>query len=160
MNYCVTKFYWLSNQTYINLLNDDRLDKNVNYIIVPMMNPEGYDFALATNQTWQKNMRKNADCDGVNLNFNFEYNFQVSESCDDEYSGEHAASAPETKAFTVWGVRLFSGIFCLNLWKKHRVNFEQLPRLYKSIPMECTGCCSNRQIRAAKSNEIWWIFEF
>merc|ERR1711973_102684 len=53
--------------------------KKVDYLsafqwhIVPLANPDGYDYSRKKDRMWRKNRRKNqdSDCDGVDLNRNF-----------------------------------------------------------------------------------------
>jgi len=70
--------------------------------IVPVVNPDGYEYSHTTDRRWQKNRRSGASCRGVNLDRNFAYNFgsadASSDPCDDIYRGPSAFSEPESRA--------------------------------------------------------------
>jgi len=71
--------------------------------IVPLMNPDGYEYSRTTDRMWRKNKRKNAGtgCLGVDLNRNFPEGYGVGASknpCDEVYKGPHPLSEPESQA--------------------------------------------------------------
>ena len=71
--------------------------------LVPVLNPDGYEYSRTTDRMWRKNRRKNSGskCDGVDLNRNFEMGFGTASSgnpCDDTYRGTEAFSEPESAA--------------------------------------------------------------
>ncbi|MBC8201700.1 MAG: hypothetical protein H8E86_06585 [Planctomycetes bacterium] len=75
-------------------------------IIVPIVNPDGYEFTYATNgdRFWRKNRRNNSgSCEGVDLNRNWDYEWNGGDStststCSDVYVGPGIFSEPETQA--------------------------------------------------------------
>jgi hypothetical protein len=83
------------------------LVNNVEFIFVPIMNPDGYDYTWTTNRLWRKNRRSSiTGCGssvGVDLNRNWDFNWGIpgpatSATCsNDTYYGPAAFSEPETQ---------------------------------------------------------------
>ncbi|CAI4225319.1 unnamed protein product [Auanema sp. JU1783] len=90
--------------------------QKITFVIVPCVNPDGYEFTRSSSnphiRLWRKNRSKmqcrkdswgrNRCCRGVDLNRNFNFHFKESGSSDDPcseiYQGTGAFSEPETKA--------------------------------------------------------------
>lgn len=76
--------------------------RNLNWYIMPVVNPDGYEYSHATNRLWRKNRSKSSNCAGVDLNRNFPYEYvsvgSSSDPCSDVYRGSRAFSEPETLA--------------------------------------------------------------
>lgn len=88
-----------------NLVNDENMMKNFDFFIAPMANPDGYEYTWTTNRMWRKNRRLNSNhnCDGVDLNRNWDYYYGTgasSNSCSEVYKGTSAFSEPETHALS------------------------------------------------------------
>lgn len=91
---------WYNNDEIRTLLEKSEV------IIVPITNPDGYEFTYAVggNRFWRKNRRNNAgSCEGVDLNRNWGYEWNGGDStsndtCSDVYVGPSAFSEPETQA--------------------------------------------------------------
>ncbi|KAE9555329.1 hypothetical protein FO519_001488 [Halicephalobus sp. NKZ332] len=84
---------------------------NIDWYILPVMNPDGYDYTHSKNRMWRKNRRpaqckKNyfhtICCSGVDLNRNFDWFFgssgSSSDPCHETYHGPSAFSEPESRA--------------------------------------------------------------
>ena len=69
----------------------------VNFEIFPVVNYQGYQYAKSTDQSWTKNRNLN-NCEGVNLERNFNSNFQVLDCDDPNYGGTSAESEKEIHA--------------------------------------------------------------
>ncbi|XP_059047421.1 uncharacterized protein LOC131842868 [Achroia grisella] len=73
-----------------------------NWYLLPVVNPDGYDFTQRGDRLWKKNRRSVGGSFGVDLNRNFEYNFGAYDAsnvpADEEYCGNSPFSEPETKA--------------------------------------------------------------
>jgi len=93
-----------------HLLKDYKTDPEVKkimdkfeFVVAPVINPDGYDYSHTGNRLWRKNRRKNADNTyGVDLNRNWgnhwgEGGASTRPSATD-YQGTHAASEPEVQA--------------------------------------------------------------
>lgn len=76
---------------------------NVSWYVIPLMNPDGYEYSRITDRFWRKNRRDNGDGTfGVDLNRNWGTNFSGPGSSpftsNDTYHGLSAFSEPETRA--------------------------------------------------------------
>uniref|UniRef100_A0A0N4ZWR9 Zinc carboxypeptidase A 1 n=1 Tax=Parastrongyloides trichosuri TaxID=131310 RepID=A0A0N4ZWR9_PARTI len=95
--------------------NDDALIKNylddIDFYILPIMNPDGYVYSHTSNRMWRKNRRpaqckKNyfhtICCAGVDLNRNFDWFWasagSSSDLCHETFHGSSAFSEPESRA--------------------------------------------------------------
>ncbi len=75
---------------------------NCEIIIVPIVNPDGYEYTWATNRLWRKNRKPNGDGSiGVDNNRNWAYQWggqgASTVTSDDTYRGPSAASEVETQ---------------------------------------------------------------
>jgi len=85
----------------VNGDGNDILDK-LNFHILPMANPDGYEYSHDTDRMWRKNRRHHSSgCYGVDLNRNFGFHWGESgtsnNECADIYLGPTAFSEPETQ---------------------------------------------------------------
>uniref|UniRef100_A0A914QW33 Peptidase M14 carboxypeptidase A domain-containing protein n=1 Tax=Panagrolaimus davidi TaxID=227884 RepID=A0A914QW33_9BILA len=100
------------------LVNDYKRDPeiqtfldNIDWYILPVMNPDGYEYSHSKNRMWRKNRRpaqckKNyfhtICCSGVDLNRNFDWFFgstgASADPCHETYHGPAAFSEPESRA--------------------------------------------------------------
>ncbi|KAK4873619.1 hypothetical protein RN001_012979 [Aquatica leii] len=99
---------WLSpaTTTYIinhlihNWDNEAMSIQNINWHILPIVNPDGYEFSHTHDRLWQKNRSKNTVCFGTDLNHNFGYSWGGEDSspnpCSEVYEGLSPFSEPET----------------------------------------------------------------
>ncbi|KAF9407779.1 hypothetical protein HW555_012313 [Spodoptera exigua] len=72
--------------------------------IIPVLNPDGYEYSLYKDRLWKKNRRQVSDfCYGVDLNRNFDYNWGKQDStrseCSNTFCGPAPFSEAETQAF-------------------------------------------------------------
>lgn len=85
------------------------LATNIDWYIIPITNPDGYEYTRTTNRNWRKTRSPvSLVCYGVDPNRNFEYNWlQKDESgdegasrapCSDTYAGSKPFSESETSA--------------------------------------------------------------
>ncbi|XP_052895872.1 uncharacterized protein LOC128303059 [Anopheles moucheti] len=91
---------YLIHQLVENAEEHDSLLYFTDWIIVPVMNPDGYVYSYETNRLWRKN--RNADnilCEGTDINRNFPYRWSyTSHSCTDGFAGKTPGSEIETQA--------------------------------------------------------------
>ncbi|CAL4063234.1 unnamed protein product [Meganyctiphanes norvegica] len=94
-----------------NLLNGYGADEQVttllnefNFHIMPVVNPDGYDYTWTKDRLWIKNRVPDGDslnCHGVNINRNFNISFggydSANRHCDDTYHGIEAFSEAESQ---------------------------------------------------------------
>ncbi|KRY39864.1 Carboxypeptidase A2 [Trichinella spiralis] len=83
------------------------LSETVSWIILPVFNPDGYQFTWKKDRLWRKSRSKYKmplfkSCIGVDLNRNFDMDFGGSGSssnpCSNVYHGKYSFSEPETRA--------------------------------------------------------------
>ena len=95
----------------VKLLNDYGTDPatqavvdSTEIFIVPVGNPDGYEYVFNTNNLWRKNRRDNGTgCFGVDINRNFRAGWTAScsgstNTCSDTYKGPSGGSEPESEA--------------------------------------------------------------
>ncbi|CAH0714053.1 unnamed protein product, partial [Brenthis ino] len=89
-----------------DLREEDRdLLENVDWIILPIVNPDGYEYSHTDNRLWRRTRSYypeiSTECWGVDANRNFDVNFNTigvsSNACSDIYPGHQAFSEPETR---------------------------------------------------------------
>ncbi|KAI9554075.1 hypothetical protein GHT06_019347 [Daphnia sinensis] len=81
---------------------------NVNWYIMPVVNPDGYEYTHLKNRLWRKTRSptgsSSAKCQGVDLNRNFDFKWggpgSSSNPCSQVYKGPSAFSEPETLAYS------------------------------------------------------------
>jgi carboxypeptidase A1 len=105
---------WISPATVAfitqNMLKDAESDIQVKdhlnsfiYRIVPMVNPDGYEYSRTNKRMWRKNRRDNRDGSfGVDLNRNWDYKWSKvkgsNSTSSNTYYGPYAASEPEVQS--------------------------------------------------------------
>jgi len=111
---------WVTNAIATYLINDllngdanDLLDR-FNYVIAPMLNPDGYEYSRSSDRLWRKTRSNLAGglCRGADPNRNFAFGWNTGGSsnqpCSDTFMGVSAFSEPETKALSELLIRLNS----------------------------------------------------
>lgn len=101
--FCQNFVKWLlSSESYeTDFPGIDSLSKNLNWHIVPVFNPDGYDYTWAKNRMWRKNRVQYGLCTGVDLNRNYAANWGgpgSSGQCTDTYRGPEVFSEKESQA--------------------------------------------------------------
>jgi len=91
--------------TYIiDYLVENSENLEVDYYILPVINPDGYEYTFMSDRLWRKNRRKvgRSGCSGVDLNRNFGYRWggkgSSTDVCRETFSGSGPFSEPETAA--------------------------------------------------------------
>ncbi|XP_014825341.1 PREDICTED: carboxypeptidase B2 [Poecilia mexicana] len=81
-----------------------RILDNMDFYVLPVMNPDGYKYTWTNRRMWRKNRspQKGTSCIGVDLNRNFDANWCTtgasSNPCDETYCGSFPESEPESQA--------------------------------------------------------------
>uniref|UniRef100_A0A182KB79 Zinc carboxypeptidase A 1 n=1 Tax=Anopheles christyi TaxID=43041 RepID=A0A182KB79_9DIPT len=79
-----------------------QLADGFNWIIFPVVNPDGYRYTFEGDRLWRKNTQPYGVCRGVDLNRNFASDWNGPGASDDpcryDFAGGSAASEPETRA--------------------------------------------------------------
>ncbi|XP_042856184.1 carboxypeptidase B-like [Penaeus japonicus] len=99
---------WISSAVGLHLLkdllqDDDGTAGHFDVYVVPMANPDGYEYSRTSDRFWRKNRSKTSkpECSGVDLNRNWGFHYGVGASdfeCSEVFKGAAAFSEPETKA--------------------------------------------------------------
>lgn len=74
---------------------------NLDFLFIPVLNPDGYDYTWSTDRLWRKN-RQNTTierCKGVDIDHSYDFHWTKSNDwpCGEEYSGEAPFEAKELK---------------------------------------------------------------
>ncbi|KAJ8932657.1 hypothetical protein NQ314_014534 [Rhamnusium bicolor] len=92
---------YIINQLVENATNA-HLYANVDWVLIPVANPDGYEFTHSNTRMWRKTRSTATICYGADPNRNFGYHWGESGSstwqCDDIFAGRHAFSEVETQA--------------------------------------------------------------
>lgn len=97
VTYIVDQFAedWESQPAYV---------RNIDWYVLPVANPDGYEYTHTTDRLWRKNRGGNGRgrCAGADLNRNFGYRWggqgASQQPCSEIYAGRTAFSEPETLA--------------------------------------------------------------
>ncbi|XP_053610674.1 uncharacterized protein fl(2)d [Plodia interpunctella] len=91
--------------------NQPHFVKDLDWYILPLLNPDGYEYSLTRDRLWRKNRRKFGICYGVDINRNFDIDWKVpgvteSNVCSEAYSGPKAFSEAESVTLSDFVKRL------------------------------------------------------
>ncbi|XP_037052118.1 carboxypeptidase B-like [Bradysia coprophila] len=96
---------WIAPMTALYLIEQLVIHHNVHtelqsidVIVIPVLNPDGYEYSIAHQRLWRKTRRPNANstCIGVDANRNFGHEWRVSTNpCSETYGGVAPFSEPE-----------------------------------------------------------------
>jgi murein tripeptide amidase MpaA len=96
---------YVTNELLTNYASDPSMLDEVEFVIVPVVNPDGYDFTWTNTRLWRKNRApspRGSSCVGVDLNRNWGNHWSgpgaSSNPCSDTYYGTSSFSEPETKS--------------------------------------------------------------
>jgi len=93
----------------LNNKDSKPLIDGLNWYMVPMVNPDGYEYSLNSDRDWRKTRSKQSGgCFGTDANRNFDFHWEGEGSsddpCDETFRGPKAFSEPEVKGMTdFWG---------------------------------------------------------
>ncbi|KAK4007992.1 hypothetical protein OUZ56_013151 [Daphnia magna] len=90
-------------QQLVEVADNERLLRNVDWYIMPVMNPDGYEYTHVNNRLWRKTRSMTGSrCRGADPNRNFGYQWggkgTSRDKCSEIYHGSNAFSEPETRA--------------------------------------------------------------
>lgn len=98
---------YLLNQLVENYDNNKDLVDSLDWFIVPVTNPDGYEYTHTDDRFWRKNRYPAGRCDGIDCNRNFGFHFgesgTSSDPCDETYKGAAAFSEKESSAIRDFG---------------------------------------------------------
>ncbi|RWS09560.1 carboxypeptidase A2-like protein [Dinothrombium tinctorium] len=117
---CTHAREWITVSTALFLIEQAIVSRSkVNFIIVPVINPDGYVYTWTVDRLWRKNRRlpptsqyfTRDECYGIDLNRNYDINFggegSSRDPCSHIYQGSSPFSEPETSAVAklIWAMR-------------------------------------------------------
>lgn len=126
---CTHAREWITVSTALYIIEQAIMSRiKVNFVIVPVINPDGYVYTWTKDRLWRKNRRParsdvpmtfpvNEACTGVDLNRNYDINFggtgSSPNSCSHLYQGPEALSEPETRSVAnlLWTIRRQTRMF-------------------------------------------------
>ncbi|KAH8270583.1 hypothetical protein KR018_012049 [Drosophila ironensis] len=93
---------YVIHQLVENFAANSALLKDFDWVILPVVNPDGYEFSHTTTRLWRKTRKPvSSSCYGTDANRNFDFHWgevgASSYSCSDTYKGDSAFSEPETQ---------------------------------------------------------------
>lgn len=135
---------WISTSTAAFLLrsllhNFDHRDHDViekllthyDFIFLPVLNPDGYEYTWTTDRLWRKNRQETTlpFCKGIDLDHAFSFGWsgdnQTDNPCSESYAGQHPLQAVEAQRVTEWarnetssGRRVFAALLDLHSYSQ------------------------------------------
>ncbi|KAF9799560.1 hypothetical protein SFRURICE_018747 [Spodoptera frugiperda] len=99
----VTSALYILHNIVTNFDTQKNYMKNKNWLIIPVVNPDGYAYTHGVDRLWRKNRRRFINCTGVDVNRNFETDWRIPgitqhSECKTTYSGPHPFSEAESIA--------------------------------------------------------------
>lgn len=91
----------------------------LDFLFIPVQNPDGYDYTWTTDRLWRKNRQPTSDsansCVGIDIDHSYDYHWTKSEdtACGEDYSGEFPFEAYELK---IWSDYLNSTNYSHDVW--------------------------------------------
>lgn len=80
---------------------DSKILGKLDFLFVPVANPDGYAYTWDTDRLWRKNRQEttNPKCFGIDIDHSYDYHWTKSSDwpCGEEYSGEYPFEATEAK---------------------------------------------------------------
>lgn len=95
---------YIIDQLTENRDNHADIVKGLDFYILPVVNPDGYEYSHLKDRLWRKNRAPNGFCVGTDLNRNWGYKWGGAGSsnvpCKEIFAGSRAFSEPETQAIS------------------------------------------------------------
>ncbi|XP_055532026.1 carboxypeptidase B-like [Wyeomyia smithii] len=90
------------NQLVEHATNNKNVLSNLTWVILPVVNPDGYEYSHEQERLWRKTRKPSGRCSGTDGNRNFDFHWgevgASSSACSETYRGDTAFSEPETQA--------------------------------------------------------------
>ncbi|KAJ8970944.1 hypothetical protein NQ317_008291 [Molorchus minor] len=106
--------------------NNSYMYQDIDWAIIPVANPDGYEFSHKDTRLWRKTRTPGTICHGTDPNRNFDFNWRVIGAshwqCDQTYAGRMPFSEPETIAIRDYtlkhkdDIKLYLAIHSYGLW--------------------------------------------
>lgn len=102
---CYILFHLLSDYENGNLAVKKYLE-NLDFLFLPVMNPDGYQFSWKTERLWRKNKQQtyNPRCPGIDIDHSFDFHFTsgFESPCSEDYPGESQFEALESYNWDIY----------------------------------------------------------
>ncbi|XP_034481824.1 carboxypeptidase B-like [Drosophila innubila] len=130
-------------QLVVNFEENAHLLKDYDWIIMPMVNPDGYMYSRSIDKKWRNNRSPNGNnCFGTNINRNYDIDWgqgypEITDPCVEHYAGSKPFSEPESRAVRDVMLELVNagkGVMFLGLHSRHKSVFY--PWVYQSEPAD------------------------
>ncbi|KAL7733198.1 hypothetical protein ACLKA6_004710 [Drosophila palustris] len=126
-------------QLVVNFERNAHLLQDYDWIVMPMVNPDGYMYSRSIDNMWRNNRSPNGNnCFGTNINRNYDIDWgkgypEITDPCHEHYAGSKPFSESESRAVRDIIVDLVNtkrAVMFLSLHSRHRSVFY--PWVYKS----------------------------
>ncbi|KAJ8950619.1 hypothetical protein NQ318_010818 [Aromia moschata] len=109
--------------------NNSYMYQDIDWAIIPVANPDGYEFSHYDARLWRKTRTPGTICHGTDPNRNFDFNWRgigaSSWQCDETYAGHAPFSEPETQIIRDYvlehkdDIKLYLAIHSYGQWLLH-----------------------------------------
>jgi murein tripeptide amidase MpaA len=97
---------WVINELTANYATNQKYVDQLDWYIIPSVNPDGYEYSWKSDRLWRKNRSTGRVCSGVDLNRNFPFHWGEAgvsnNQCSEIFCGKSALSEPESKAMATY----------------------------------------------------------
>ena len=175
---------WISGATtqYIvhKLLTDYETDSTfldtVDLYVIPVVNPDGYEYTFDVNRMWRKNRRNNFRGFGVDLNRNWDDHWAMKGTSNNPrseiYHGPSAASEPEVKALAAYFLKQRDIIAAIDFhsfsqlilrpygWTRNDGEHERNHAVVSDLMAKAIKLKSGKSYAPKKSTDLVNVFNF
>lgn len=101
---CPITALYVIHQLLVNYQENSYLLDNYDWVVLPLANPDGYEYSRNVEKYWRNTRSPNNDhCYGTDLNRNFNYSWSIGyqdlkDPCSDNFAGSGPFSEPESRA--------------------------------------------------------------
>ncbi|EDV97036.1 carboxypeptidase B [Drosophila grimshawi] len=130
-------------QLVVGLEEHRHLLRDYDWIVMPLVNPDGYTYSRTVDKWWRSTRSPNGgNCFGTNINRNYDIGWRTgyaaqSDPCQEHYAGSEPFSEPETRAVRDIMQELVDtgrALMYISLHSHHTTVFY--PWTYKSVPTD------------------------
>lgn len=143
-----------------NPINHDLIDKlltHYDFVFIPVLNPDGYEYTWTTDRLWRKNRQETflPFCRGIDLDRAFPFGWngdkQIENPCSESYAGEHPMQAIEAQRLVEWarnetqdGKRVFKAFIDLHSYSQeilypYSYTCDRMPHNLEDLEEVATG---------------------
>ena len=100
----------------VDAIQTNEVLNKVSWTIVPVLNPDGYEYSVSNDRNWIKNRAGSGFCRGVNINHNMptpKWGDGASNECSDDYQGFASLSEAESQALNSLDISSYDAYFSI-----------------------------------------------